>query len=237
MEILKDIIAIDLFLYLKKHNALVISDIHIGYEESLNRRGILIPRNNYSDLMLRLERALEKLKDIKQIIINGDIIHEFGKLSRNEKELTNKLIVFLKKYAPVTIIEGNHDKILRYILRSDVKIVKNIILGDIMITHGDKIEKNLKDIKTIIIGHEHPAVVITSGLRVEKYKCFLKGRYDWKNLIVTPSCNILIEGTNVLNERLLSPYLKKGNIKNFEAYIVEDKIYDFGKLKDLPEEN
>jgi len=50
-------------------------------------------------------------------------------------------------------------------------------------------------------------------------------------LIVTPSCNMLIEGTDILKDKLLSPYLK--NIEDFEVFIIEDKIYDFGKIKKL----
>ena len=47
-----------------------------------------------------------------------------------------------------------------------------------------------------------------------------------------PSFNLVIEGTNILKEKLLSPFLKQ-DLKNFHVFIVEDKIYDFGKLKDI----
>jgi hypothetical protein len=238
MEILKGMVVEDLFLYLSEYNTFILSDVHIGYEESLNRQGILIPRNNYKDLQLRLERALENVKKkdiIKRIIINGDIIHEFGKVSRNEKELTRKFIGFLSKYAEVIIIEGNHDKALKYVLEQDISIVEKIVLGKIVIVHGDRIlsKESLRDIDVIIIGHEHPAVSITSGARTEKFKCFLKGKFERKNLIVMPSCNLFIEGTDVLCERLLSPFLKHTNISAFEVYVIEDKIYDFGKIRNL----
>ena len=238
MELLKGVFAEDLFIYLSEQKAFIISDIHIGYEESLNSQGILIPRYSYNDLLLRVEKAVETIKkrdSIKIIIVNGDIIHEFGKVSRNEKNLTNRFINFLMNYGKVLLIEGNHDKSLKYIVDTDVSIVDNVILGNVLIMHGDKLPSNesLKNIKTIIIGHEHPSVALTSGTRAEKYKCFLKGNYKHKDLIVMPSCNLFLEGTDVLREKLLSPFLKENNIMNFEAYIVEDKIYDFGKLKKL----
>jgi len=238
MEILKDILAEDLFVYLPEHKVFVISDIHIGYEEALNRQGILIPRNNYSDLLLRLEKAIEKIKKtniIDKIVINGDLIHEFGKISRKEKELIVKFVKFLSVYGDIILIEGNHDKALKYIIDEKVEINNYILLGKTLIIHGDKLisKELLKSVKTIIIGHEHPAITITSGLRTEKYKCFLKGQYEHKDIIVMPSCNLFIEGTDVLREKMLSPFLKKNNILNFEAYIVEDKIYDFGKVKNL----
>jgi hypothetical protein len=238
MELSKGIIAQDLFLYLPEYRTFIVSDIHIGYEESLNRRGILVPRYNYNDLLLRLEKSLENIKkryNIDTIIINGDIVHEFGKINRKEKELINRFVNFLCKYGKVMIIEGNHDKALRYVLDRDILIADKIILGKTLIIHGDELlpRKLLKSIKTIIIGHEHPAITLGSGSRTEKYKCFLKGKYSGKELIVTPSCNLLIEGTDILSERVLSPFLKNVSLKNFEVYIVEDKVYDFGKIKNI----
>ena len=48
MEIAKGIEIIDLGLYIKKHKLLVFADFHIGYEESLNKQGVLIPRFQFS---------------------------------------------------------------------------------------------------------------------------------------------------------------------------------------------
>jgi len=238
MELLKGIFAEDLFLYIQDHKTFIISDIHIGYEESLNRQGILIPRNNYNDLILRLERSLEHIKKkdiIETIIINGDLIHEFGKISKKEKELVNRFINFLSNYANLIIIKGNHDNSLKYIVDKDIEIIDKVLLGKTLIIHGDKLapKESLRKIDTIIIGHEHPAISIQSGSRIEKFKCFLKGKYERKNLIVMPSCNLFIEGTDVLREKLLSPFLKNLKIRDFEAYIIEDKLYDFGKIKNL----
>lgn len=240
MYILEDVIAEDLFLYLPKYKIFIISDVHIGYEESLNRSGILIPKNSYDDLFLRLEKALENIKKkyfIEKIVLNGDLIHEFGKISRKEKHLTNKFIDFLSIYGNIILIEGNHDKALKYIIdkSKNIPIHKHLVVSDILITHGDILpnKKLLTNIKTIIIGHEHPAVGIKSNSRLEKFKCFLKGKYLKKNIIVMPSCNLSTEGTDVLREKILSPYFNSSNVLNFEAYIVGDKLYDFGKLKNV----
>ena len=237
MELLKDIIAEDLFLYLKKYESFIISDIHLGYEETLNRQGVLIPRFNYNDLTIRIEKAIHKIYAkgyrIKEIIINGDLLHSFSKISRDEKFYLTRIFELLNKYGNIIVLKGNHDKALSFLLANDVKFVNELIYNDILIVHGDSINKHSssKKIKTIIIGHEHPSIALNSGIRTEKYKCFLKGKYKNQNLIVTPSCNLFIEGSDVLREKMLSPYIK--NIQDFETYIIEDKIYDFGKLKKL----
>ena len=100
--------------------------------------------------------------------------------------------------------------------------------------HGDKIPNKeiLKDVSTIIIGHEHSAVSIKDGPRTELFKAFLVGKWKKYNLIAQPSFNLVTEGTDVLKEQILSPLLK-GNLKNFNAVVVSDKLYGFGKIRDL----
>ena len=61
---------------------------------------------------------------------------------------------------------------------------------------------------------------------------FLERRYKGKDLIVQPSFNPIIEGTDLLRDEILSPFLQQ-NLGNFNVFAVEDKIYDFGKLKNL----
>ena len=90
----------------------------------------------------------------------------------------------------------------------------------------------MKEVSAIIIGHEHPAVSLKDGPRVEQFKCYLKGKYKGKNLIVQPSFNTMVEGTNILRDKILSPFLKQ-NLGNFNVFVVEDKVYEFGKMKNL----
>jgi putative SbcD/Mre11-related phosphoesterase len=232
MEIVKGISIVDLGLYLSDLDTLVFGDFHIGYEEMLNKKGVLVPRFHTKDIILRLEGIFKKVKKVKRIIVNGDLKHEFGIISEQEWRDSLKLLDYLSQHCEeLVLVRGNHDKILGPIAKKrDLKIVEHLVLDDVLICHGDKIVK--VKVKTIIIGHEHPAVSIREGARVEKFKCFLQGNFERKKLIVMPSFNLLGEGTDVLKERVLSPYLKR-KLSNFEVYVVSDKIYDFGKLKGL----
>ena len=103
-------------------------------------------------------------------------------------------------------------------------------MDDILITHGHKI--NRKKAKTIVIGHEHPAIGFRRQGRIEKFKCFLRGKYKKQDLIVMPSFCLATEGSDVTKEKLLSPYLKQ-KLDNFEVFVVADKVYGFGKIKNL----
>ena len=231
MNISPNIKIIDLALYLTKYKTLILADSHIGYEEALNKQGILIPRFHFQDQVKRLEKIFKKVKP-KTIIINGDVKHEHGTISKQEWRHTLRLIDFLSKHCKrLILVKGNHDKILGPIAeKRKVEVADNVLLDNILITHGHKLVKDLKQIKTIIIGHEHPAVGIKEGARVETYKCFLKGKYKNKTLIVQPSFNLVTEGSDITKEKILSPFLKQ-DLKNFECYIVADKVYKPVKLK------
>ena len=261
MKIMDNIEIVDLGLYFDGN--LVFSDFHIGYEEALNKKGVLVPRFQFESIIKRLDKIFLKLKKkkIDKVIINGDIKHEFGTISEQEWRHTLRLIDYLlKKCDEVVLIKGNHDTILGPIAeKRNVKVLDYYLINkkifnikksqiknksllkiplknlknkkNILIIHGDKIPDKdlLKKTDTIIIGHEHPAVSIKEGPRVEVFKCFLKGKFQRKNLIVQPSFNMVTEGTDVIKEELLSPFLKQ-NLDDFEVFLVADKVYNFRKL-------
>lgn len=235
MEISKGIEIIDLCLYLKKEKALIVSDFHMGYEEALNNQGILIPRTQYAETMKRVEKILTGF-EIKTIIINGDFKHEFGTISETEWRHTLRLLDFLSEHCKkIILIKGNHDMILGPIAeKRGLEIKRNHAIGKTMILHGDKIPKGDKfdSMNRLIIGHEHPAISLLKSGRLETYKCFLKGKWKKKEIIVMPSFNLVTEGTNVLREKMLSPFLKQ-SLDDFHVFIVSEGVYGFGTVKDI----
>ncbi len=135
-----------------------------------------------------------------------------------------------KKAKKLVLVKGNHDTILRPIAgKRMIEISDYFRYRDVLICHGHRIIKGIKGIKTIIIGHEHPAVSLVRDARKETYKCFLTGRYNSKKIIVMPSLSFVSYGTDILRESNLSPYLK-GGIVNFRCYVLADRIYDFGTI-------
>ena len=61
MEISKGIEAIGQSLFFRKRRILAIADLHLGYEEMLNRQGVMMPRFNFKEIKARLEKILLKL--------------------------------------------------------------------------------------------------------------------------------------------------------------------------------
>ncbi len=238
MQLTDNIEIIDLALYLRKEKTLVMSDLHIGIEESLSKRGVLIPRFQFNDLMQKLKLILNKVK-VERVVFNGDLKHEFGEISPQEWRNILKLFDFLQD-KEIIIIKGNHDPILKPIAeKRNMELIESYNIKDITILHGDKILANLN--KIIIMGHKHPAIGLKKGIRLERYNCFLKGKWHNKTLIVMPSFNLLTHGSDILKGNLLSSFLNDINLDNFEVFVVEptenvnelSKILYFGKVKDV----
>jgi len=236
MEILPGIEIKNNALWLPKRKILIIADLHLGYEDALVKRGVLAPHTMLQEMKKEIQELL-KLKP-KIIIINGDLKHEFGEISRQEWHDTLELLDLLSSRSKVILIKGNHDTILGPIARrKGIEIKDFYAVGDICILHGHKIllDKKIYDkkIKTIIIGHEHPAVSLKENSKVEKYKCFLLGKWHGKKLVVMPSFFTIFEGSDITKEKLLSPFLNEKTIRNFRVFVLGDKVYGFGKLKDI----
>ncbi|MBM4240505.1 MAG: metallophosphoesterase [Euryarchaeota archaeon] len=216
---------------------LIISDLHFGYEEALNADGIMVPKFQYEKIIGRLDDIFSTV-DPNTIIINGDLKHQFGKISRQEWKEAISFIDFLREHVEkIILIKGNHDNFTKFIAKKiDLKVYDSFSHEKFLILHGHKIPKNYAEIKedTLIIGHEHPCIGLRSGERLEKIKCFLKGKFADKNLIVMPSFNFVTEGSDILQEKPLSPFLKNPSLYDFEIFGVENfEILYFGKLKQL----
>lgn len=216
-------------LALKYKDHLIISDLHIGLEEALNKQGFLIPRFQFNEIKKRLNELLTE--DIKTVVINGDLKHEFGAISEQEWRHTLQVLdLLLENNRRVILVKGNHDTVLGPIAKKrNLEITEKYEIDNITFVHGDKLFKI--STKVLIIGHDHPAITIKDKVRNETYKCFLKGKYKNSILIVLPSFNQVNLGSNILTEKTFSPYIK--NIGNFDVYVAEDKVYNFGKVKNI----
>lgn len=217
-------------------NIFVISDIHVGYEEALNKQGVLIPRHQFEETMQDLKKIFVELENkkekIKEIVILGDLKHEFGEISDSEWRDTFKFLEYLfEKCKKIICIKGTHDTILAPILRKfpSVKFLDYYINDNVAFLHGDKDQGFCnpirdKQIKLIVRGHLHPAITISSGAKKETYKCFLVGKEKGKEIIILPSFLPIIEGMDVSG---------MGEFFNFKVFVVGDKVYEFGKVKNI----
>ena len=238
MDISENVEIIGLSLYFKDLKVLVLGDVHLGYEEDLNKQGVLIPRHHLKDVTKNANDVFNRLKTkenkLKTIVINGDLKHEFGRISNQEwRDVLRFLDLLSENCERIVLVKGNHDIFLGPIAKKrNVKLADNYFEAGVFICHGHQIPSTTeyKNSELVVIGNEHPAISIKDGVRTETFKCFLKGKFRGKNMIVMPSFNPITIGTDVLKEKFISPFLKT-DVSDFEVFVVADKEYYFGKVK------
>jgi len=228
-----------------KKGILAVGDLHLGFEYKIQQSGVLVPETQVEEVKKELKAIFEEIKrkklKLKKIIFIGDIKHSFS-YEWKEKNYFNDILKFLKNYVDdknIILIKGNHDTI-DYSFSDRLK--DYYISGDVAFTHGHKSFPEIfnEKVKTIVIGHLHPSVIIldNSGIKREKYKCFLMGKFKKKKIIILPSFLATIEGTTINSlEHEYEDYfsiIPKKSLINFDVYIEGGKeIYNFGKIKSL----
>lgn len=214
---------------------LVIGDLHLGYEESLNDAGVFVERKMFKEMVEYLDRVFESLGRIDVVVLLGDVKHRFGSILRQEWGDVLGLVEYLEgRCDEIIIVKGNHDNILEPIVRKreKVKLKDFFVFGEYCFVHGDKEFDEMYDngVGVWVMGHGHPAVKISDGVKVEKYKCFLEGRFEGRRVVIVPSFFEYVEGSDPRENDL-----KLGwdfDFGEFNVMIVgeELRVLDFGIL-------
>ena len=231
-----------LFLDIESKKTLVIGDMHLGWEESMNKSGVLVSRQMYDEIIGDLDKVFDEVGKVDRVVLLGDVKHAFNGNSMQEWDDLNKLFEYLEeKCDDVLVCRGNHDNYLLNVSSkfTKVKVEEYFILGNAVFMHGNKDFPEIygKNVKTWVMGHLHPAVKLREedGVKEEKYKCFLEGEYKHKKIVVLPSFFPVIEGSDVHIEGNLVTCPWDFDIKNWNVHIVADdlEVLDFGKLKNI----
>lgn len=212
-------------IYISNFNALVIADIHLGFEEDMAFKGVFLPRIQLNKAIEIVEKAINYV-NASILIIAGDVKHRFEKLGKKEaKDLKDFLEFTSKIFKKVVIVRGNHDTYLFSISsRFGVEVYDKLWLDKILIIHGHKHLDDTDKPEIMIMGHEHPSIAIkdpTTGYS-SKFPCFLllplkRGGY----VVILPASGLYQSGTAVSTslESYLSPVIRE------EALINEAKPF------------
>jgi hypothetical protein len=228
---------IDKSCYLENERILVIGDLHLGYEQGLLEKGISIPPTGFKETMNDLGKIFNNIGEIEEIVILGDLKHDFAGMEYREADNVLRVLEFLKgKCKKIVVIKGNHDNyVIGALKKEGIELVKYYEKGDILFMHGDKKVKIREGIKRIFLGHMHPAISIKKNVKEERYKCFLVGKWKNKEIIILPSFFPLFEGADIFEDK--GEFLAYDfRLNEFDVYIVVGKdleVLHFGKLKDV----
>ena len=226
--------------HIKSLDAIVCTDLHLGYEGVMAKKGIFIPKVNLKYILEMLDRALKKT-GAGNIIVNGDIKNEFSTVDVEEFNELYEFIGFAKeRKVKLVLIKGNHDNFVeRYREPFNLKVYsQEAKLGSYLFFHGEELPGTTKDVEMLVMGHEHPAIVIYDSIdRKVKLNCFLYGYYKRKRILVMPALNYFAGGTGVNTEpreNLLAPIFKEIKVDDMKAIVIgHGETIDFGEVGEL----
>jgi metallophosphoesterase superfamily enzyme len=183
----------------------VITDIHIGFEERINKKGIFIdPKKNVDEFLTLVSDALIKTK-INNLIILGDLKSSIKVITRSEWDNIPYFLNSLSKLCNIYLVPGNHDGNIMHLISNNINLmsIKGMELGNTLLTHGHAIPIVGKNIDKIITGHLHPILIKEGNI--------LNGQRVWIRIIL----------------RKAETYSKKDNKGNNQGFMIKERKIEF----------
>ncbi len=183
-----------------KTKTLLIADPHLGWEMSLQEKGIHVPSQT-PKILNKLTAIITKYKP-EQLVILGDVKYTVVSSELSEWHDIPDFFAKLQGYVgAIAIVRGNHDANLEPLLPENVKLLPATgeVIGDVGVFHGHKWPSPaLLQCKTLVMGHLHPVVVFRdpAGFKITR-QVWMKANCDSEALakILLQKHNVKIKGT------------------------------------------
>lgn len=191
--------------FLRDISAIVIGDLHIGYEFELQREGINIAYTHKikEDILV----CKEKTK-AKNIVLLGDTKHSIGiPDKKSEIEVIKDFFKFLEdNFENMFVVKGNHDGLLEKIV--DSKKIKfyssrGFCLSKYGFFHGNSYPtQKVLDSRIIFCSHAHPKFYLPEDKKyyeIRVYAIFKLKKEFGKNkkLVIVPPFSPIIAGKEI----------------------------------------
>jgi len=174
-----------LLLQSKSERALVVADLHIGWEVLLTQKGVHVPSQT-SKILDKILRLIEEYKPTRLIFL-GDVKDAIAKIEMEEwRDIPDFFEALEKKVPEIQVIPGNHDGNLEPLLPESVKILPStgVIFGDVGLFHGHAWPApELLGCRSLITSHIHPMVTFRDpmGFRITR-QVWVKAACDGEQL-------------------------------------------------------
>ncbi len=205
-----------------KKKYLIVTDIHIGFENRLTSNEIFIGKN--STINETIQDILEIIDTEKpdSLILLGDIKSSIKNISKSE---WNEIPMFFEKIrekCDIILIPGNHDANIQRLIPDNISMISStgMVEENVLLTHGHTMpSENFSHVDKIIMGHVHPVFFqedsVLNGQRVwvsiktEKEKIF-PNKSGELEIIIIPSFNKYFYATHRKKyKKSISPIIDK----------------------------
>jgi putative SbcD/Mre11-related phosphoesterase len=223
-------------------SALLISDLHLGLEKEMAKKGFRIP--SYSVKMVDRIRNIADSFKVERIVILGDVKHSVGKVDDIDWSILPWFFeTMLDLFSAVDVVPGNHDGNIRTLVPPRVRLhpTDGAVLGEgrsrIGVAHGHAWPSE-SAIATgrLVIGHSHftyemkdtfgsrsrESVWILARYRIGELLSkagYLSKRRGTGELVVMPPFNRMVGGQPINRARSFQfgPVLSSGCVSLDEA--------------------
>lgn len=181
--------------------SLIITDIHIGFENALSSNEIFIGKNSTTKETIQEITQIIDSEEPDSLILLGDVKSSIKNISRNEWDDVPMFFEEISKNCDVILIPGNHDANIQRLVPENISLISSMgmVEENVLLTHGHTMpSENFSHVNKIIMGHIHPVFFqedsIINGQRVwvsiktEKEKIF-SNKSGELEITIIPSFN------------------------------------------------
>ncbi|MBC8515907.1 MAG: metallophosphoesterase [Nitrosopumilus sp.] len=205
----------------KKKN-LIVTDIHIGFENSMESNQIFVGKNSTTNESIQeLSQIIDSEKP-DSVILLGDIKSSIKNISRNEWDEVPLFFKRIREKCDVILIPGNHDANIQRLVPDNISMISStgMVEENVLLTHGHTMpSENFSHVDKIIMGHVHPVFFqedsVMNGQRVwisiktEKENIF-PNKTGEIEIIIIPSFNKYFYATHRKQyKKSISPIINK----------------------------
>ena len=138
---------------------LVVTDIHIGFENNMASNQIFIGKNSsINESIQELSEIIDSEKP-DSVILLGDIKSSIKNISRNEWDEVPLFFKKIREKCDVILIPGNHDANIQKLVPDNISMISStgMVEENVLLTHGHTMpSENFSHVDKIIMGHVHP---------------------------------------------------------------------------------
>ena len=205
-----------------KKKSLIVTDIHIGFENSLASNEIFIGKNSTINETIQDLSEIIDAENPDSVILLGDIKSSIKSISRNEWNEVPMFFEKIREKCDVTLVPGNHDANIQRLVPDNISMISStgMVEENVLLTHGHTMpSENFSHVDKIIMGHIHPVFFqedsVMNGQRVwisiktEKENIF-PNKSGELEIIIIPSFNKYFYATHRKKyKKSISPIIDK----------------------------
>ena len=150
-----------------ERKSLVLTDLHIGFENEFGRKKIVLGKNKTILETVDVVNKIIKLESPDTLILLGDIKSSIQNISTNEWNDIPYFFKNIEQNLETILVPGNHDGNIDKLITNNVSLTSpnGVVIDDVLLTHGHAMPtSNFSYVSKIVMGHVHPVFFETDSL-------------------------------------------------------------------------